>query len=709
MTDYSLWEVIINGDSPAPTIVVDGVVQPVTIMSADQKLARRNELKSRGTLLMAMPDKHQLKFNSHKDAKTLMETHTLIWRNKANLEEHSLDDLFNSLKIYETKVRHSSSPGNSTQNLAFVSSSNTDSTTDSVSAATSVSTVCAKSPVSSHLNIDSLSNDVIFSFFASQSTSPQLDNEDLKRLMECRSPKDTRRTGAVEPQKRNASVETSTSNDLVSQCDGIRSYDWSYQAEEEPTNFALIAITSSSSSSKNEVQSCSKDCLKAYDQLHFQYAKLTVEFRKSQIDVLSYQAGLESVKARLVVYKQNESILEENINLLKNEVQARDNVLVTLKQKLNQAEQERNDLKLKVDKFQSSSKNLTELLASQTNDKHGLGYFSLESDSESLSPGSLSDRMQPSGGYHAVPPPITGNFMPPKPDLDWVSDSEDESEPNDPQSVPSFVQTSEYVKPSGHSVQPIEATILAATPKPTSPKTNSSVLTKSKPASVTAVRPVSAAIMMTRLKHAHSIYTKSKSDFRRHITRSQSPKTSNSPHKVTTAKALGGNPQYALKDNEVIDSGCSWHMTGNMSYLFDFQELNGGYVAFGGNPKGGKISDLLLPIPFWAEAVNTACYVENRMLVTKPHNKTPYELLNGRTPRKIDERFLVGYFVNCKAFRVFNSRTRIVQETLHVNFLEYKLNIAGEQDDMTKKKDKGKSPVEYFTGNRDLNADFEDY
>nr|GEZ83915.1 hypothetical protein [Tanacetum cinerariifolium] len=176
MTAYSLWEVIINGDSPAPTVVVDGVVQPVTILSADQKLARRNELKAHGTLLMALPDKHQLKFNSHKDAKTLMEaiekrfggntktkkvkktllkqylpsewkTHTLIWRNKANLEEHSLDDLFNSLKIYETEVRHSYSPGNQTQNLAFVSSSNTDSTTDSVSAATSGSTICAKLPI----------------------------------------------------------------------------------------------------------------------------------------------------------------------------------------------------------------------------------------------------------------------------------------------------------------------------------------------------------------------------------------------------------------------------------------------------------------------------------------------------------------------------------------------------------------------------------
>nr|GFC18677.1 hypothetical protein [Tanacetum cinerariifolium] len=73
MTDYLLWEVIINGDSPAPTVVIDGVVRPVTLLSADQKLARRNELKARGSLLMALPDKHQLKFNFHKDAKSLMQ------------------------------------------------------------------------------------------------------------------------------------------------------------------------------------------------------------------------------------------------------------------------------------------------------------------------------------------------------------------------------------------------------------------------------------------------------------------------------------------------------------------------------------------------------------------------------------------------------------------------------------------------------------
>nr|GFD51598.1 ribonuclease H-like domain-containing protein [Tanacetum cinerariifolium] len=72
MTDYSLWEVIPNGDSPVPTRIVEGILQPVAPTTAKQKLARKNELKACGTLLMALPDKHQLKFNSYKDTKTLM-------------------------------------------------------------------------------------------------------------------------------------------------------------------------------------------------------------------------------------------------------------------------------------------------------------------------------------------------------------------------------------------------------------------------------------------------------------------------------------------------------------------------------------------------------------------------------------------------------------------------------------------------------------
>ncbi|GJV81255.1 putative ribonuclease H-like domain-containing protein [Tanacetum coccineum] len=113
------------------------------------------------------------------------------------------------------------------------------------------------------------------------------------------------------------------------------------------------------------------------------------------------------------------------------------------------------------------------------------------------------------------------------------------------------------------------------------------------------------------------------------------------------------------------------------------------------------LADSLLPIPFWAEAVNTACYVLNRVLVTKPQNKTPYELLIGKPPSisfmrpfgcpltilntldplgkfdgKSDEGYLLGYSTTSKAFRVYNKRTKRVEENMHIDFLEDQPNVA---------------------------------
>nr|GEV25090.1 retrovirus-related Pol polyprotein from transposon TNT 1-94 [Tanacetum cinerariifolium] len=851
----------------------------------DVECSRKNKLKSHGTLLMALPDKHQLKFNSYKDAKTLMEaiekrfggntetkkvqktflkqqyknftgsnsknldqihdrlqklTHTLIWRNKADLEEQSLDDLFNSLKIHEAEVKHSSSTSSTTQNLAFVSSFNTDSTTESVSVAASISVVCAKMHVSS---------------------LPNIDVDDLEEMKlkwkghftrECKSLKDSRRNSVAKPQRRNVPVETSTSNALVSQYDGVGSYDWSFQAEEEPANYAFMAFLSLSSSSHNEPSDGYHDVPPPY----------TGTFMPPKPDLV--------------------------LNIAPTVVET-DHPAFTVKLSPTKPDQD------------------------------------------------LSLTNRPSA-------PIIE---------DWVSDFEDESETKTPQIIPSFVQSTEQVKSPRPSIQHVETSIPVATPKPASPKPTSNgkrrnrkacfvckildhlikdcdyhakkmaqpiaknhahmgnhkqyaplthqkpqkqmvpaaVLTQSKPVSITVVRPVNAAQDMQE--------------------------------KWEWKPKCPGNPQHALKDKGVIDSGCSRHMTWNMSYLSDFKELNGGYVAFGGKQHRAScktkpvssvdqplyrlhidlfgptfvkslnkksyclvvtddysrftwvfflatkdetspilktfitclenqlslmvkvirsdngtefknndlnqfcgmngikkefnvlrtpqqngiaerknktlieaartmLADSLLLIPFWAEAVNTACYVQNRVLVTKLHNKTPYELLHGRTPSfsfmrpfgcpvtilntldslrkfngKVDEGFLVGYSVSSKAFRVFNNRTCIVQETLHVNFLENKPNVtenareeidqqyvlflvwsfgytnpqntdgdatfdgkepkfdekkpeskvnvspsssaqSRKQDDKTKKEAKGKSPVESFIGYRDLSAEFED-
>nr|GEV85952.1 ribonuclease H-like domain-containing protein [Tanacetum cinerariifolium] len=119
------------------------------------------------------------------------------------------------------------------------------------------------------------------------------------------------------------------------------------------------------------------------------------------------------------------------------------------------------------------------------------------------------------------------------------------------------------------------------------------VLIQSKLVPITTVRPVTTAVPktnVTRPRQAKTVVTKTNSPPKRHIKQNPSPKANTFPLKVTAVKAPMGNPQHALKDKGVIDSGCSRHMIGNMSYLSDFEELNGRYVAFGGNPKGGKIS-----------------------------------------------------------------------------------------------------------------------
>nr|GEV64935.1 reverse transcriptase domain-containing protein [Tanacetum cinerariifolium] len=377
-------------------------------------------------------------------------THTLMWRNKANLEEQSLNDFFN------------------------------------ISVAASVSAVCAKMPVSFLPNVDSWSNAVIYSFFASQSTSPQLDNEDLKQInvddleemdlrwqmamltmrarrflqktcrnlrangptsmgfdmykvecynrhkkghfaRECWSPKDSRRNGVAKPQRRTVP---------------------SYQAEEEPANFALMAFSSLSSSSNTE-----------------------------------------------------------------------------------------------------------------------------------LSP------TKPSQDLPHTNRPTTPIIE------DWVSDSEDESETKAPQIVPTspkFASSGKrrnrkacfMCKSMDHLIKDCDyhaKKMAQPTPRNYAHMGNYKKL-------VSADMP---KINVTRPRYAHPIVTKSKSPIRRHITRSPSPKTSSSSPRVTAVQALVGNPQYALKNKGVIDSGCPRHMIGNMSYLSDFEELNGGYVAFGGNLKGG--------------------------------------------------------------------------------------------------------------------------
>ncbi|GJV74675.1 putative ribonuclease H-like domain-containing protein [Tanacetum coccineum] len=511
MTDYSLWEVILNGNKLLKRKIGE-VEQEYKPTTAKEKQDRRNEIKARGTLLMALLNKDQLKFHSYKDAKLLMEaiekkyggnkeskkvqrtllkqqyenfsgsssetidqtfnrslpskwkTHALIWRNKVEIKTISLDDLYNNLKIYELELKNSTNTSQNSQNVAFVSSNGTNSNSSTNEADNTAYGVSSAHTQSSPTSGDNLSDTMICAFLASQPNSPQMSREDLEQIdpdnleemdlqwemamltirarrfikrigrqlavngkrvgfdktkvecynchkyghfaRECRLPRNQEK-GEKENNRRIVTVETPNENALVAQ-DGI----------------------GGSSNSDTEVDSCSKSCIKAYATLKEQYDNLNSDYNKSQFNLVSYKAGLESVEARLANYKKNEAVFEESINVLKLEVRLRDNALDENKKKLEKAEKERDELKLTLEKFQNSSKSLNSLLESQVIDKFktGLGYNAATAASPAVESFVNSSEMLENQecnrpkGYHAVPLPYTGNFLPRKPDLTFMDE-----------------------------------------------------------------------------------------------------------------------------------------------------------------------------------------------------------------------------------------------------------------------------------------------
>nr|GEX23401.1 uncharacterized mitochondrial protein AtMg00810-like [Tanacetum cinerariifolium] len=273
---------------------------------------------------------------------------------------------------------------------------------------------------------------------------------------ECRSPKDSRRTAVAEPQRRSIP---------------------SYQAEEEPTNFALMAFSSSSSNS-------SSDCEAMFDC---------------------------------------------------------DN------------------------------------------------YYSSESDNDSWPPSNLYDRFVPSGGYHVVPPPMSRTFMPPKPDLVFHTPPSDENEHlafNVTKDVPSFAQSPELVKSPRHSglISPFYDCDFHARKMAQKSYASRDIHKHHAPInhSKFPLHKVSATAPFKS-------QPKSKSPLSRPFIRHPSSKPSISPSRVNAAKPSAVSAAQNNHGKRVWRPKCQ-AMTGNMSYLSDFEELNGGYVAFRGNLKGGKIT-----------------------------------------------------------------------------------------------------------------------
>nr|GEW46150.1 putative ribonuclease H-like domain-containing protein [Tanacetum cinerariifolium] len=472
--------------------------------------------------------------------------------------------------------------------MAFMSLSDNNSTDGAINNAQVVNTAIGVYTAGTQVNtanIDNLNDAVIYAFLASQPNSPELVNEDLEQI----------HPDNLEEMDLRWQMAMLTMR-ARRECRAPRSQDTKHK---ERTR-RIMPVKTPTSTALNE--------------------QLLKDLKKSDLIVLGYKSGIESVEERFRFFKTNESVYIEDIKLLKVEIKMKDIAIKELRRKLEVAQKEKNGIQLTVKKLKNASKSLNKLIDCQIVDncKKGLGYES----------------------YNGVLPLYTGNFMPQKPDLSYIGLDEFADKP---------------------VVENYDAKTSETKPKDVRKNNDAPVI--------------------------------------------EEWVSDDEEEKVAQPKIeqKQGNTQMDLHDKGVIDSRCSRHITRNMSYLTNYEEIDEGYVAFGGNIKGDKITG---KCTIRIEAVNTACYVQNRVLVVKPNNKTPYELFHGRTPAlsfmkpfgcpvtihntldhlgkfdgKPDEGFFVEYSINSKSFRVFNSRKRTVEENLHIRFSENTPNVVGSGPD----------------------------
>ncbi|GJQ89620.1 ribonuclease H-like domain-containing protein [Tanacetum coccineum] len=707
MVDYALWEVIENGNTVPKTTLVEvlfekrcqvimaGVLRKRFGGNAATKKTQRNLLKKQYENFITSSSKvldqtfdrlqkliSQLEIHGEtitqedvnqkflRSPSPEWNTHTIVWRNKPEIVQQLKDlepEVQRDIKLKPNTLKRSLSILKQLQQYKW-----------SVNTVMVLQLLSTQAMLLTQSTIDNLSDVCHLYFLFQVSKHVQLDNEDLQQInpddleemdlrwqmamLTMRARRFLKNTGRKltingnetirESIRRSVPGETTTFNALIS-CYGLGDYDWSDQAEEGPTNFALMAYSSTSSNSEVSTDSnCSSSCLENVKILKEQNEQLLKDLRTSKLNVIAYKTSLESVEARLLVYKKNESVYEEDIKLLKCEIYLKEVAITELR---------------------------------------------------------IVDKCKTGLRYNVVPPPYTGNFMPPKHDLSFSGREEFMNEPivsetagkkrcSPETSELRLVQTS--LKQLGRIMVDIQFLGIGCLFNTAQPKTI-----------VNSARP---------MKH---VFNKAHSTVKRPINNKTATKNSNFNKRVNTVSGKNVNTARpkavvnAARPKAVLNV-----VKGNQGNLqIDLQD-QGGYVAFGGNPKGGKITgrvaerknktlieaartmlaDSKLPTTFWAEAVNTACYVQNRVLVIKPHNKTPYELFLGRKPAlsfmrlfgcpvttlntidhlgkfngKADEGFFIGYSINSKAFKVFNSRTKIVEENLHVQFSENTPNIAG--------------------------------
>ncbi|GJZ66240.1 putative ribonuclease H-like domain-containing protein [Tanacetum coccineum] len=500
-TDHNLWDIIVNGDlqeEPAPTgeqFSPSAPPAPKTTKEWFQKLISQLEVHA------APVSKEDINQKFLRSLPPSWSQIALIMRNKPNIDQTDIDDLYNNLRVYEDEMKRSSSSTSNSQNLAFLSSENTSSTNE-VSTASGNFGVNTAGGTSSTSQVSSTpgADEVVCSFFAQQTTSPPLDNEDLQQIdqddleeldirwqvammtvrvqrfiqktgrnldfkgiqpvtfdkskvecynchrkghfaKECKSGRNQGKRSYGENGRRNATTNEPSSQALVAQ-DGLGGYDWSNDFD-EPVNYALMAISSSSSSSSsdNEVQNCSKQCLESFKILQKNFDSEREKHSRARLEIQGYELALESLESRILGHEKNELAWGEKYEFQNYELKCRELKINNLNMELEKVVKERDELNIKIAKWEESSKSLNILLNSQmsAHDKNGLGYgtqlnemsdksetdseismsvFEVRSSDEESTP--ANDRFYKADGYHVVPPPITGNFLTLRADISFA-------------------------------------------------------------------------------------------------------------------------------------------------------------------------------------------------------------------------------------------------------------------------------------------------
>ncbi|GKD77341.1 ribonuclease H-like domain-containing protein, partial [Tanacetum coccineum] len=503
---------------------------------------------------------------------------------------------------------------------------------------------------------------------------------------ECRSRRNQGRRSYGDNGRSNAPINESLSYALVAQ-DGLGGYDWSNDFEVEQVNYALMAISSSSSSSSfdNEVQNYSKQCVESFKSLQKNFDSEREKHNRARLEIQGYEIALESLESRILGHEKNELAWGEKYEFQNYELKCREIKINNLQMELEKDVKERDELKLKTKKWEESSKNLSELLNNQMSDKDKTDQVMKRPHQQMIDEFTIRKKIIKSQTTEL-------NTESSKPKISEVNIEKPKSVVSTPNINREKVIIEDWNSDDEDDVSEVSPVKSACTTR----------------ANVSTARPACTA--RPKVSTAKLVYA---------------------ARPVSTARP--GNLEIFLHDHAVVDSGCSSHMIGNKAYLSDYKDYNGGFVAFGSDPKGEfknyamnefcakkwngvaesknrtlikaartMLIDSLLPIPFWAEAVNTACYVLNRVLVTKSQNKTPYEWLLGKPPSisfmrpfgcpltilntldplskfdgKSDEGYLLGYSTSSKAFRVYNKRTKRVEENVHIDFLEDQPNMAG--------------------------------